>query len=215
MKALDYGTPFRYPFEDKAWPRKLLLASLLTYTLVGAAPVLGWTIAAARQVARGGSGPLPALTDWKTNWRLGGRLALAGAVWLLPLLAAVLLLYLPAALADRLRPETFLAVFGGIACCLGLFLTVYSGLYVFFTPAMLVVLAGGGSAWQAVNPVRLWREVRPRLSAYLAVFLVVGLGLYNLAFLLGALSLFLLLPPLLVYTGLVGAHFAGQLAQCG
>ena len=78
---------------------------------------------------------------------------------------------------------------------------------------MLVVLAGNGSKWQAANPVALWKTARAHFIAYLLVFLIVGLALFNVMLVLAALTIFLLLPPLLVYTWLVSAHFAGQLAR--
>jgi hypothetical protein len=46
-----------------------------------------------------------------------------------------------------------------------------------------------------------------------AVFLIVGLALFNVVLALAAFTAFLLLPPLLVYAGLVCAHYAGQLER--
>jgi hypothetical protein len=76
-----------------------------------------------------------------------------------------------------------------------------------------VLLAKTGATGQAMNPVHLWNAVRPQFTGYLIVFLIVGVGLLNLVLLVAPLTLFLLLPPMLVYTGLVTAHFAGQLAR--
>ncbi|MGD0879897.1 MAG: hypothetical protein ABSA01_17370 [Anaerolineales bacterium] len=52
MPSLDHFSSFTYFFKDKDWPRKFVIASLLTYTLIGAAPVLGWLIVIVRQVAQ-------------------------------------------------------------------------------------------------------------------------------------------------------------------
>lgn len=208
---LDYGAPFGFLFRDKSWLKKFALASLLTYTLIGAAPVLGWTIEVVRRVARGEEPALPELKDWKTFWSLGGKFALVNALWLLPLLFAVILLYgVPALLIGRVPDESTLLVFGGTLCCVIIFLLVYSIIYIFFVPPMMAALAGGDSAWQAANPARLWKIVRPRFMEYALIFVIVGIALFNILFLLAALTLFLLLPPLLVYAGLVAAHFTGQ-----
>ncbi|HVM71902.1 MAG TPA: hypothetical protein VMT91_09090, partial [Anaerolineales bacterium] len=86
MPTLDYFTPFTYLFKDKAWPKKLAIASLLTYSLIGAAPVLGWMLLIVRRVGQGQAQEVPELTDWKTLWKLGGQFAGVNAVWLLPLL---------------------------------------------------------------------------------------------------------------------------------
>ena len=103
MSRLDYGAPFRFLFEAKDWLKKLALASLLTVTLIGAAPVMGWTVAIVRRVSRDEEPLVPDLSDWKTNWRLGGQFAFVNAVWLLPLLAAVIALYLPLIFAQQLE----------------------------------------------------------------------------------------------------------------
>jgi hypothetical protein len=62
-----------------------------------------------------------------------------------------------------------------------------------------------------MNPVHLWQAARLRFTEYLMVFLIVGMGLFNLILLIAPFTLFLLLPPMLVYAGLVAAHYAGQL----
>ena len=211
--TLDYGAPFTFLFQDKSWLKKFAIASLLTYTLVGAAPVFGWMIEIVRRVAQGEEPVIPEMKDWKLYWKLGGKFALVNALWLLPMLLATIIIYLPLVFADRLPGEILLVLWSGMLCCMLIFLFVYSIAYVFFLPAMMVLLAGSGSVWQAANPLRLWRTVRPRFSEYLIVFLIVGVALFNLMLLIAPFTLFLLLPPMLVYTGLVTAHFAGQLAK--
>jgi hypothetical protein len=210
---LDYGAPFGFFFKDKHWLKKLLIASLLTCTLIGAAPVFGWTIEIVRRMARGEEPVIPEFKDWKTFWKLGGQFALVNAVWLLPLLLAVFMIYLPLVLASRLPEEAVLAIFGATFCCVALFLILYSVVYILFLPAMMVLLAKTGSSGQAMNPIRLWREIRPRFTEYLIVFLIVGMALLNVMLFAAPLTLFLGLPPMLVYAGLVTAHFSGQLAQ--
>jgi hypothetical protein len=213
MQSLDYFAPFTYFFKSKDWLKKFIIASLLTYTLVGAAPVLGWMIVIVRQVGQGQEPEVPELTDWKSFWKLGGQFACVNIFWLLPLLLAVILLYLPLIFAHSIKPEMILVAFGGTLACVLVFLLAYSILYAFFFPAMQVLLARGGSTWQSANPVQLWKTTRKHFMPYLLVFLIVGLALFNVLLVLAALTVFLLLPPLLVYAGLVSAHYAGQLAR--
>ena len=213
MPTLDYFAPFTYFFKSRDWPRKFIIASLLTYTLVGAAPVLGWMIAIVRRVSQGEEPEVPELSDWKSFWKLGGQFACVNIVWLLPLLAAVILLYLPLIFARSIKPELLLVVFGGTLGCVLVFLLVYSIFYAFFFPAMQVLLVRTGSTWQSADPLRLWKTARAHFSQYLLVFLIVGLALFNVMLVLAALTAFLLLPPLLVYAGLVSAHYAGQLER--
>jgi hypothetical protein len=213
MPPLDYSAPFTYFFKDKNWLRKFIVASLLTYTLVGAAPVLGWMIAIVRRVGQRQAPEVPELSDWKTLWKLGGQVAGVNALWLLPLLLSVILLYLPLIFAHSTQTGMTLAIFGGMVACELIFLLVYSIVYAFFFPAMQVLLSRGCSTWQSADPLRLWRMVRAHFSRYLLVYLIAGLGLFNFVLVAAALTAFVLLPPLLVYAGLVSAHYAGQLER--
>lgn len=213
MPPLDYIAPFTYIFKDKDWLRKFILASLLTYTLVGAAPVLGWLIVIVRRVGQQPAPVVPELSDWKTFWKLGGKFAGVNALWLLPVLLAVILLYLPLIFAHAIQTGMTLAIFGGMLACVLVFLLAYSIIYTLFFPAMQVLLARGCSTWQTADPLRLWKTTRDHFRQYLLVFLIVGLALFNLVLVLAVLTAFLLLPPLLVYAGLVSAHYAGQLER--
>ena len=211
--TLEYSTPYGFFYKDKGWFKKLVITSLLTMTLIGAAPVFGWAIEIVRRVARGEEPVVPELEDWGLYWKLGGKFAFANALWLLPLLLATVLLYLPLIFVNQIPPELLLVIFSGVLLCVMGFLFVYSIVYAYFIPVMMVSLADDDSAWQAANPVHLWRLARPRLGGYLMLYLVVGVGMVNLVVFLSAFTLFLLLPPLVVYLTLVTAHFAGQLGK--
>jgi len=211
---LDYSSPFAFVFKDPRWWRKLLVASLLTCTLVGAAPVLGWTIEVVRRVALGVEPALPEFKDWGSYWKMGVRFAAVHTLWLLPLLLVTLALYiLPALLIGNTADETVLLVFGETLMCVFGLLFLFGWVYMFFIQPMMVALAGGGTVWQSANPARLWRLARPRFMDYFIVFLVIWLAVINLLFLLSSFTLYLLLPAALVYGGLVTAHFTGQLGR--
>jgi hypothetical protein len=215
MKTLDYFAPFAYFFKEKGWLGKFALASLLTCTLIGAAPILGWTIEILRRVAKNEETLIPDFKDWKAYWRLGGQFASVNAVWLLPVLLAVMLLYLPLIFVNAIQPEKLLVVFGGTLACVLVFLLIYSIPYIFLVPSMMILLAGTGSIRKAMNPVRLWKVARRHFIEHLTVFFIAGVGLFNLVLLIAPFTLFLLLPSMLVYTSLVMAHYAGQLMQMG
>ena len=211
--TFDYGAPFGYFFKDKGWFKKFAIASLLTYTLIGAAPILGWTIEIVRRVGKGEEPEVPELSDWKAYWKLGGQFAFMNVIWLLPVLLAVIGLYMPLIFVNSIKPGMLLAVFGGTLVCVLVFLLVYSCIYIFLFPSMMILLAETGSAWKAMNPARLWKVARAHFTGHLMVFLIVGVGLLNLMLLIAPFTLFLLLPSMLVYAGLVTAHYAGQLMR--
>ncbi len=158
---------------------------------------------------------MPEWDEWRSLWGKGTKFLAVNLLWLLPLVLAVILLYLPLVFVNRLEGETLLIVWGGTFLCVLIFLLVYLVFYSFVVPAMLVRLAKTERIWDSANPAALWRTVRPHFVEYLLVFLIVNLGLFNIIFFLSAMTLFLLLPPLLVYFSLVAAHFSGQLVRLG
>ncbi|MBN2388773.1 MAG: DUF4013 domain-containing protein [Anaerolineales bacterium] len=211
METLDYGRPFTFPFQDRDWPRKILIASLLVMTIVGITPVMGWTLEVVRRLLRGEEAGLPAWKDFGPLWRAGFRYWLVNLAWLLPLITAILLPVLPLLLAGRIPDEQVLIGFGALLCCAFFFLLLYSTAYLFLLPAMTALLADTGSLRRALNPANAWRVARPHFIQHLLVLLIVAFGLLTVVAFLAPLTLLLGLPAMLVYTGLVSAHFAGQL----
>jgi len=211
--GFDYITPFGYFFRTSGWVKKLFIASLLTATLIGTAPVFGWAIVTVRRVALKEDPVFPEMIDWRDYWQLGGKFAAVHALWLLPILLAVILLYVPLLLADRLPAEFILAIFAGTLLCVTSFLFIYTVVYAFFIPVMMVSLTGGWSVRDAANPIHLWRLARPCFMGYLLLFLILGIGLVNVALVAATFTLFLLLPTLTVCLALVMAHFAGQVGM--
>lgn len=102
--------------------------------------------------------------------------------------------------------------FALLACAL-VFLTVYTAVVIFLLPAAMGVLAETDDLKRALNPVHAWRRARAHFVPHLVVFLIVGLGATTVISILAPLTLFLALPPLLAYTGLLLAHYAGQLSR--
>lgn len=210
---LDFASPFTYLFRDKDWLKKFLLASLLTYTVIGADPVMGWMIEITQRVGRGETGSLPDWHDWRSFWKKGAKFLAVNILWLLPMALAAIILYLPLILVNRVADEVLLLMWFGTLFCVSIFLLVYWVIYSFLLPAMQVRLAKTERIGDSANPAALWKIVRPHFAEFLLVFLLVSLSLFSVVFLLAAMTLFLLFPPLFVYFSLVAAHFSGQLLR--
>jgi Protein of unknown function (DUF4013) len=211
MQTIDYGAAFGFFLKDKTWFKKFALASLLIYTLIGSIPVLGWTVEITRGVLTGGQTSLPDWSSFRSKWKTGYQYWLVNLVWLLPVLLCLLVADLPLFLVNTFDPNRLLVVWSAVLCCALVFITVYGAAVIFLLPAALGLLAESGSLARAINPLNAWRLARLHPVPHLIVFLIVGLGLTTVISLLAPLTLFLLLPPMLVYTGMVLAHYAGQL----
>ena len=93
-----------------------------------------------RRVGQAEEPQVPELADWKRLWRLGGQFAGVNTLWLLPVLLAAILLYLPLVIARAINPGMLMSVLGVTLGCEVIFLLVYSFVYTFFFPAMQVRL---------------------------------------------------------------------------
>ena len=210
---INYGTAFTFLFKDKDWFRKFAIATLLTFSIIGLGPVLGWTLELVRRIRAGEEAELPDWADWRAYWKQGFKYWTVNLLWLLPVILGVVIIYLPLLFTKLLSDEVVLILFFSFLCCDTIFLLIYSTLIVFFQPAMLGLLAATGLVRAAASPVNVWKAARRHPVPHLIVFFIVGMGLLTVVFLIAPLTLFLGLPPMLVYTGIVTAHYAGQLAR--
>jgi hypothetical protein len=210
---INYGTAFTFFFKDKDWFPKFAIATLLIFSIVGLGPVLGWTLELVRRVRVGDEAGLPDWTDWRAYWKQGLKYWTVNLIWLLPIVLGIVVIYLPLLFAKSLSNEAVLILFFSFLCCDTFFLLIYSTLIIFFQPAMLGLLAATGSVRAAASLGNVWKTVRRNPVPHLIVFFIVGMGLLTVIFLVAPLTLFLGLPPMLVYSGIVTAHYAGQLAR--
>jgi hypothetical protein len=210
---INYGTAFTFFFKDKDWFRKFAIATLLTFSIIGLGPVLGWTLELVRRVRAGEEAELPDWVNWRGYWKQGLKYWTVNLLWLLPVVLSIVVIYLPLLLIKSISDEMVLIVFFSVLCIVTLFLLIYSTLIIFFQPAMLGILTATGSVRAAASFRNVWKTVRRHPVPHLIVFCIVGLGLLTVVFIVAPLTLFLGLPPMLVYTGIVTAHYAGQLAR--
>jgi hypothetical protein len=208
---LDFGAPFGFFLKDRAWLKKVVLASLLTYTIIGITPVLGWTLEIARQVGGGAEAVLPEWTGIRQYWKAGLKYWLLNLAWLMPVIPAILVIDFPIFFLRSTDPTQLIVVELMVVACLLAVITVYGLLAILLMPAALGSLACRGSLRQAVNPAGAWRLTRAHLGPHLVVFLIFAFGWTTVLSMAGLLTLFLAVPPLLVYTWLILAHFSGQL----
>jgi hypothetical protein len=184
---------------------------VLFRSFIGISPVLGWNLEIIRRVVRGGEVELPEWTNLRIFWKEGGKSWLLNLAWLTPVILAILIIYFPLLFLRSIGTERLAVVELGVLGCMLTFITVYGMVVLFLLPAALGILAETGSLGKAINPMHAWRMARDHLGPHLLVFLIFGLGLTTMISLAAALTLFLALPPLLVYTSLVLAHYSGQL----
>ena len=174
---LDYAAPFGFFLRDRAWLKKVVLASLLAYTIIGISPVLGWTLEITRRVVRGGEVELPEWANLPRFWKEGIKGWLLNLVWLMPVILAILIIYLPILFMRSIGTNQLAILELAILGCMLTFIMMDGMVAIFLLPAALGILAETGSLRQAINPMHAWRLARAHLGAHFLVFVIFGLGL--------------------------------------
>jgi hypothetical protein len=211
-RALDWAAPFTYVFKIPGGWKVPVYAGLLGLAGFLVLPLLvagGWFVAIARAVARGDR-DLPPLR-LEQAWD-GLRMALAFAVYFLPLLLVVLFFPLLSFLTSGpgrkdlpgvLLPLSSLPVIG-----LG---SLYGLAFSALQPALLAAFAVGGTFRSFFSPDLIRGAILPWGWNYLAVA-AICYGVQQLAG-LGVLFCLVGLAFTAAYSWAVMAHFSGQLAR--
>lgn len=225
---MDVGKSIRFVFEDKQWPTKVLIGTLillvsipLTFVLVGflgLAIVTGYSLDVLRNVRAGSARPLPEWRDQWGEWLVEGlKLLLILFVWSLP----IIFLNLFTGIGDSMinTNSGLLNLFGGmtvaVASCLALLWSIAVALV---TPAIYIRLAETrelGSGFQ-FNAIYVWTRDRIGdvvIAVILSTLLTLALVLVAsvIGVLLCGIGLVLTLPAAAMLGILVTVHLYAQI----
>lgn len=120
---MDIGRSFEYVFEDKEWPKKLLIGGLLNIVPVLHLATAGYALRMLRRSARGEELVLPEWDQIGDDWVQGLRQALALAILLLPTIPGIVSLV-------SIANESAGSDNPLVACCFGV--TCLSALWALF-----------------------------------------------------------------------------------
>ena len=172
---MDFGTAFSYAFQDEEWLKKLAIGAVLALTGIGMIPVLGWMMEIIRR-AKDGDYSLPDWADFGTFFVDGLKVIAIGLIWAIP--AAVIggCIAGGASLGADSSSE-WTAILGwilvAVSSCLAL---PYYLAIVLLSPAMISILAVGGSFGEALNPANSFKIFRNNIGGYLITLIVQMFG---------------------------------------
>lgn len=207
----DFGKPFTYVFEDPRWLQKILIGGLFYlagFLLIGWFFILGYVARTARNVIAGAQTPLPEWDDLGDFFNEGLRLVGVMLVYLIPYLALVSAIVIPAGILSSFDNEGAQALGGGLSGCFACLLIPLSLVVIVFAPASLLFAVVEQRFSAAFEFGRMWAFIKDNAGNYLLAVVV-----YMIARFLGSFGVALLCIGV-IFTGfwsfLITAHGLAQ-----
>lgn len=203
---MDIGLAFSFPFQDKDWITKLILASvILLIPVLGIIVVLGWTLAITRNVIKGEAEPLADWSDFAGLLTLGFKASLVSLVYALPIIAVSIPFGIFSGLVDSRSAEGWIIF---ISLCFSCFSILYGLVLTFIFPAAMGELAANDDLGAALNPSHIFGLIRKAPNVYILTFLAtIGAGFLSG---LGVLLCFVGILFTSSYAYAVYGHLFGQ-----
>ena len=203
---MDIGLAFSFPFQDKDWITKLILASvILLIPVLGIIVVLGWTLAITRNVIKGEAEPLADWSDFAGFLTLGFKGFLVSLVYALPIIVISIPFGIFAGFVDDQSAEALIAL---VSICFSCFSILYGVALAFIYPAAMGELAANDDLGAALNPSRIFSLIRKAPNVYILTFLAtIGAGFLSG---LGVLLCFVGILFTSSYAYAVYGHLFGQ-----
>lgn len=207
---MDFGKAFSYPFEDREWGSKILVASLIQLIpLIGSLIVTGWGFEITRRVIR--KEPTP-LADWNQlgDYLVRGlQICVIGLVYALPIIlfstCTSLLFITPYSSGSS---DTLSAVATIATIVISIFSIIYGILIAFLIPIAL----GHFAATNQFAAAFQFKEIFQLLKSAPAAYLLVLLGNFISGFIagLGAIACMIGVLATSAYATSINAHLSGQ-----
>ncbi len=198
---MDLEKAFTFIWKDTEWPKKIGIAALLAFTLVGMVGVFGWLGELARRVAADEENPLPDWSDIGEYFIKGFQFLGIAVIWSMP--AALIILSSSAAItltAMMDDPGPILPIISVFSMCLYVLVFIYIIILNVLSPPLWLLVAEGNSFGLLVNPKSAWDLFRTNPGSFLIAMLI---GWLIVSF----------LSPLGAVVCLVGAFFTTVLSQ--
>ena len=227
---MDLGRSFTFPFQDKSWLPKLLIAALISIVPILNFALVGWMVNIAKRVMDHELEELPGWDDFGKKWMAGLLYTVAGFIYSLPVLLVLcivfgmfggLIIANQNSASDALNAAWASAgIFGFCLMCLvilyGLFLSV-------LMPGLLVNYAKEDNFGSLFKLGVVYGKVRENAGVFFTAWVVALVFGFVVGLLLGGVNAFLSFIPCIgsilgfvitflaaPYISAVYAHLFGQ-----
>ncbi len=205
---MDFGAAFSFVFDDEDWVKKLALASVLSLTVIGIFPVLGWGLEVIRRVAKGDPEPLPDWSEFGQYLVKGLLVSVAVLVYFLPIIILGACNAGTGTLMGSMDEDIAIPLITVVTLCLSCVYILYAVGASLLIPAALGNYAVSGEFGSVFKLGEVFRMVKDNIGSYGLVFL--GLLLADIIAPLGTIACVIGVGVTTAYAVVFVAHLAGQ-----
>jgi hypothetical protein len=229
---MDFGRSFTFPFQDKSWFSKLLIAALISLVPILNFALVGWIVEIAKRVMDHELEELPGWDNFGKKFMGGLYYTVAGFIYSLPILlvgcvmAAINIGTLAAASNSGSNQDTINALMAGggvVAFCLVCLMILYGLVLSVLMPALLVHYAKEDNFGAMFKLGVVYGKVRENAGTFFMAWLVAlvfsfvaGLALGGATAVLSVIPCIGTIAALIIsmlatpYISVVYAHLFGQ-----
>ena len=204
---MDVGRSFGYMFDDKDWPKKLLLGGLFNLIPVFGLVTSGYALRIIRQSARGEEPGLPEWDEIGTDWVKGLMQCLGLLILAIPFIPGIISSSAAADWADRGQSSPFVVCCFGFTCLTMLWMLFVGVIY----PMARAHYAETDEFGSFFRFRRLLKAIGQQFGDYLVVLLLI-IVIYTLASMVGSFICGIGIAFTGFYAQLVVADLIGQVA---
>lgn len=201
---MEIGRSFSFPFQDKSWFSKLMIAALISLVPILNFALIGWMVEIARRVMSHEVEVLPGWDDFGKKWMGGLYYAVAGFIYSLPVVLVACVMgaisagsSIAASQQDSSQSFTNAIMAGGgvVGFCLICLMVLYGLVLSVLMPALLVHYAKEDNFGSLFKLGVVYGKVRENLSNFFMAWLVALVFGFVVGIALGGASAILSVIP--------------------
>ena len=177
---MEIGRSFTFPFQDKSWLSKLLIAAVISLVPILNFALVGWMVEIARRVMSHELEELPGWDDFGKKWMGGLYYTVAAFIYSLPVILVLCVMggvsgALAAASSNSSAQDTINALMAGsgiVVFCLSCLMILYGLLLSVLMPGLLVHYAKEDTFGALFQLGVVYGKVRQNASTFFMAWLV-------------------------------------------
>ncbi|HET7712714.1 MAG TPA: DUF4013 domain-containing protein [Thermoanaerobaculia bacterium] len=171
----DFVRPFAFVFQDPNWVTKVLIGGLFyiaAFLIIGIFFLTGYCARLARNVINGEAQPLPDWSDLGGFFAEGLRIVGVVILYILPFIAIVSVVVIPAALLGSSDNHVFEQLSGGMFAGVWCLMFPLGLMLSFWIPGALLMCVAEERFSAAFDFARIWTFIRGNIGNYLLAYVI-------------------------------------------